>query len=61
MAKHKEVYAPYQLVFVSGDYGIPRPWYFPFQQSYWLGSGHPKAEKTTTVDGELCGKTGVQK
>uniref|UniRef100_A0A670J9Y3 P-type phospholipid transporter n=1 Tax=Podarcis muralis TaxID=64176 RepID=A0A670J9Y3_PODMU len=20
-----------------GDYGIPRPWYFPFQQSYWLG------------------------
>uniref|UniRef100_A0A670J8M4 P-type phospholipid transporter n=1 Tax=Podarcis muralis TaxID=64176 RepID=A0A670J8M4_PODMU len=40
-----------------GDYGIPRPWYFPFQQSYWLGSGHPKAEKTTTVDGELCGKT----
>ncbi|XP_062988617.1 retinal-specific phospholipid-transporting ATPase ABCA4 [Elgaria multicarinata webbii] len=36
-----------------GDYGIPRPWYFPLQQSYWLGSGRPKAEKTTTADGEL--------
>uniref|UniRef100_A0A8D2INN2 P-type phospholipid transporter n=1 Tax=Varanus komodoensis TaxID=61221 RepID=A0A8D2INN2_VARKO len=36
-----------------GDYGIPRPWYFPLQQSYWLGSGHPKDEKTTTADGEL--------
>ncbi|XP_060629951.2 retinal-specific phospholipid-transporting ATPase ABCA4 isoform X1 [Anolis sagrei] len=33
-----------------GDYGIPLPWYFPLQQSYWLGSGHPKAEKTTTAD-----------
>ena len=20
-----------------GTYGIPRPWYFPFQLSYWLG------------------------
>ncbi|KAJ7332470.1 hypothetical protein JRQ81_014650, partial [Phrynocephalus forsythii] len=34
-----------------GDYGIPRPWYFPLQQSYWLGSGGPKAEKTTTAEG----------
>ncbi|XP_064420182.1 ATP-binding cassette sub-family A member 2 [Latimeria chalumnae] len=22
-----------------GMYGLPRPWYFPFQKSYWLGSG----------------------
>uniref|UniRef100_A0A8C4WL01 ATP-binding cassette sub-family A member 2 n=1 Tax=Gopherus evgoodei TaxID=1825980 RepID=A0A8C4WL01_9SAUR len=22
-----------------GMYGLPRPWYFPFQQSYWLGNG----------------------
>lgn len=22
-----------------GMYGLPRPWYFPFQRSYWLGSG----------------------
>lgn len=20
-------------------YGLPRPWYFPLQKSYWLGSG----------------------
>uniref|UniRef100_A0A452I3H1 P-type phospholipid transporter n=1 Tax=Gopherus agassizii TaxID=38772 RepID=A0A452I3H1_9SAUR len=29
-----------------GEYGIPRPWYFPLQESYWLESGYPKAEKT---------------
>ncbi|XP_030646875.1 ATP-binding cassette sub-family A member 2 [Chanos chanos] len=22
-----------------GMYGLPRPWYFPLQKSYWLGSG----------------------
>ncbi|NXX10994.1 ABCA2 protein, partial [Podargus strigoides] len=22
-----------------GMFGLPRPWYFPFQKSYWLGSG----------------------
>uniref|UniRef100_A0A670JDL6 P-type phospholipid transporter n=1 Tax=Podarcis muralis TaxID=64176 RepID=A0A670JDL6_PODMU len=26
-----------------GDYGIPRPWYFPFQQSYWLGERRRKS------------------
>lgn len=20
-------------------YGLPRPWYFPLQKSYWLGNG----------------------
>ena len=20
-----------------GQYGVPRPWYFPFQKSYWAG------------------------
>ncbi|XP_025018889.1 retinal-specific ATP-binding cassette transporter [Python bivittatus] len=34
-----------------GDYGIPRSWNFPLQRSYWLGLGHPKAEKTTTANG----------
>lgn len=23
----------------TGMYGLPRPWYFPLQKSYWLGSG----------------------
>uniref|UniRef100_A0A8C5QFN3 ATP-binding cassette sub-family A member 2 n=1 Tax=Leptobrachium leishanense TaxID=445787 RepID=A0A8C5QFN3_9ANUR len=22
-----------------GMYGLPRPWYFPFQRSYWMGNG----------------------
>ncbi|XP_010580960.1 PREDICTED: retinal-specific ATP-binding cassette transporter [Haliaeetus leucocephalus] len=34
-----------------GDYGLPQPWYFPVQESYWLGSRNPKAEKTATADG----------
>ncbi|XP_012962010.4 retinal-specific phospholipid-transporting ATPase ABCA4 [Anas platyrhynchos] len=33
-----------------GDYGLPQPWYFPLQESYWFGSRNPKAEKTATVD-----------
>lgn len=26
-----------------GMYGLPRPWYFPLQKSYWLGSGRGEA------------------
>uniref|UniRef100_A0A7M4FEA2 P-type phospholipid transporter n=1 Tax=Crocodylus porosus TaxID=8502 RepID=A0A7M4FEA2_CROPO len=33
-----------------GDYGIPRPWYFPLQESYWFGSEFPKAKKTAAVN-----------
>uniref|UniRef100_A0A8C4UTG7 ATP binding cassette subfamily A member 4 n=1 Tax=Falco tinnunculus TaxID=100819 RepID=A0A8C4UTG7_FALTI len=33
-----------------GDYGLPQPWYFPVQESYWLGSRNPKAEKTATPE-----------
>ncbi|XP_031410623.1 retinal-specific phospholipid-transporting ATPase ABCA4 [Meleagris gallopavo] len=33
-----------------GDYGLPQPWYFPLQESYWVGSRNPKAEKTVTAD-----------
>uniref|UniRef100_A0A8C4UFD8 P-type phospholipid transporter n=1 Tax=Falco tinnunculus TaxID=100819 RepID=A0A8C4UFD8_FALTI len=35
-----------------GDYGLPQPWYFPVQESYWLGSRNPKAEKTATKSEE---------
>lgn len=27
------------LPFPAGMYGLPRPWYFPLQRSYWSGSG----------------------
>ncbi|XP_009984683.1 PREDICTED: retinal-specific ATP-binding cassette transporter, partial [Tauraco erythrolophus] len=33
-----------------GDYGLPQPWYFPVQESYWLGSRNPKAKETATAD-----------
>lgn len=25
-------------LFLSGQYGIPKPWYFPFTSSYWCGT-----------------------
>lgn len=24
-------------IILTGQYGIPRPWYFPFTKSYWCG------------------------
>uniref|UniRef100_A0A8B9MMD2 P-type phospholipid transporter n=1 Tax=Accipiter nisus TaxID=211598 RepID=A0A8B9MMD2_9AVES len=38
-----------------GDYGLPQPWYFPVQESYWLGSRNPKAEKTPEPTGLIPG------
>ncbi|XP_077189048.1 retinal-specific phospholipid-transporting ATPase ABCA4 isoform X2 [Paroedura picta] len=38
-----------------GDYGIPRPWHFPLQPSYWCGSRR-KAEKTTTAEDKCSEK-----
>ena len=26
----------------TGQYGIPRPWYFPFQKSYWFEVANKK-------------------
>ncbi|NXJ15448.1 ABCA4 protein, partial [Odontophorus gujanensis] len=40
------------LIFLVGDYGLPQPWYFPLQESYWFGSRNPKAEKTASADGD---------
>ena len=33
-------------VYFLGQYGIPRPWYFPFQKSYWCDV----ASNTVEVD-----------
>ncbi|XP_053230953.1 ATP-binding cassette sub-family A member 2 isoform X1 [Podarcis raffonei] len=30
-----------------GMYGLPRPWYFPFQKSYWLGNGRTETWEWT--------------
>ena len=29
------------LVVVTGSYGLPKPWYFPFTRSYWFGHSRP--------------------
>ena len=28
-----------------GSYGLPRPWYFPFQMSYWFGHNTKSCSK----------------
>lgn len=35
---------------LAGMYGLPRPWYFPLQRSYWSGSG-----RAETWDWPWCG------
>ncbi|KAM9717085.1 phospholipid-transporting ATPase ABCA1 isoform 2-T3 [Menidia menidia] len=32
-----------------GQYGIPRPWYFPFTSSYWCGTSSVTAESPTLL------------
>ena len=32
-------------VCVSGQYGIPRSWFFPFTKSYWFGEGENRKTK----------------
>ncbi|KAJ7395294.1 retinal-specific atp-binding cassette transporter isoform x1 [Pitangus sulphuratus] len=36
-----------------GDYGLPQPWYFPVQKSYWLGSRNPQDEKTAAAEEKI--------
>lgn len=33
-----------------GQYGIPRPWYFPFTKSYWFGEG--EQNQAPTIQGK---------
>uniref|UniRef100_A0A671NXP9 P-type phospholipid transporter n=1 Tax=Sinocyclocheilus anshuiensis TaxID=1608454 RepID=A0A671NXP9_9TELE len=36
-----------------GQYGIPRPWYFPFSKSYWFGEmSHPVFSATVCIEEE---------
>ncbi|KAG8130416.1 hypothetical protein E2320_017030 [Naja naja] len=39
-----------------GQYGIPRPWYFPFMKSYWFGeeSGGQWLPSDATGSSEIC-------
>ncbi|KAJ6657074.1 hypothetical protein lerEdw1_002819 [Lerista edwardsae] len=39
-----------------GQYGIPRPWYFPFMKSYWCGekSGEPHPASLRKGSSEIC-------
>ncbi|XP_070532576.1 ATP-binding cassette sub-family A member 2-like [Ptychodera flava] len=30
-----------------GSYGLPRPWYFPFQKSYWFGHGTTESNQVS--------------
>ncbi|XP_047137876.1 phospholipid-transporting ATPase ABCA3 isoform X1 [Hydra vulgaris] len=36
-----------------GEFGVPRPFYFPFQCSYWCGSNHTKNFAQNQIDSKL--------
>uniref|UniRef100_A0A8D2Q2M8 P-type phospholipid transporter n=1 Tax=Zosterops lateralis melanops TaxID=1220523 RepID=A0A8D2Q2M8_ZOSLA len=42
-----------------GEYGIPRPWYFPFTKSYWFGEEqqdrqHSHLDQKESSEGKIC-------
>uniref|UniRef100_A0A8D2Q0U7 P-type phospholipid transporter n=1 Tax=Zosterops lateralis melanops TaxID=1220523 RepID=A0A8D2Q0U7_ZOSLA len=42
-----------------GQYGIPRPWYFPFTKSYWFGEEqqdrqHSHLDQKESSEGKIC-------
>lgn len=39
-----------------GQYGIPRPWYFPFTKSYWFGEG--EQNQAPTIQGKKANAGG---
>lgn len=41
--------------YITGEYGIPKPWYFPFTSLYWCGP-----TKKTSDDPDLLKDTGGQ-
>ncbi|KAF5903351.1 ATP-binding cassette sub-family A member 1-like [Clarias magur] len=40
-----------------GQYGIPRPWYFPFTKSYWFGDG--EQNQAPTIQGKKANSGAV--
>lgn len=38
--------ALYIEALIPGKYGIPKPWYFPFTKSYWIGEYEEKSNIT---------------
>lgn len=45
------------MLFSLGQYGIPRPWYFPFTKSYWFGEEpqdrqHPHPDQKGPSEGK---------
>lgn len=44
----------------SGQYGIPRPWYFLFSKSYWFGEGDNRKTDFSQNKKKSCeGKTPI--
>lgn len=43
----------------SGQYGIPRPWYFPFTKSYWFGEDGKSSKVPLNRKGNASGENGA--
>ena len=37
----------------TGDYGLPKPWYFPFTRKYWCGQASAKSEDSKSCYSRL--------
>ncbi|XP_070574890.1 phospholipid-transporting ATPase ABCA3-like isoform X2 [Ptychodera flava] len=44
------LFAWYVEAVFPGEYGIPKPFYFPFQKSYWFGPDPNDAKSTKSID-----------
>lgn len=47
------IFVPVQLIiemYFIGQFGIPKPWYFPFTMSYWTGRDTRKIFVSPTDD-----------
>lgn len=44
------------LLCLPGQYGIPRPWFFPFTKSYWFGDKDGSSNKVPLRKGNPGGE-----
>jgi hypothetical protein len=49
------------FLYFAGQYGIPKPFYFPFTKSYWCGSSDnfDRADRSANMELNGQGKTVV--
>lgn len=47
------------FLMLSGQYGIPRPWFFPFTKSYWFGEKDGQSKVPLNRKGNAEGEIAI--